>query len=135
MDEQRSYHRVPVEMDVKLKTLDAPSVEMEGLVSDVSFGGLGIIVSEELQTGSEVSIVWSDPPFYFEGEAAARGTITGIARNEGDGGSFRVGVKISDSSSELVQSLLNWVQMQAQVVKRAQAIGNRFSVQRKRIQF
>jgi hypothetical protein len=135
MDEQRSYHRVPVEMHVKLTTLGDPTIEMEGIVSDVSFGGLSIIVSEELQPGSEVSIVWLDPPFYIEGEAAARGTISGIVMQQGEGVSFRLGVNLSDSASELVQSLLNWVKMQENVLRRTRAIGKRFSVQRKRIKY
>ena len=135
MDDRRSYQRFPVHLDVKLKKFEGTSVEMDGEVIDVSFRGLGIIVSEELQPGTEVSVEWPDPPFYFAGDAVVRGTVVSIQRDKGESGPFRLGVKFSDPDSELAQCLLNWVQMEASMQKRAQSVANRFSSKQKRIKF
>jgi hypothetical protein len=133
--ERRAYQRYPVQFDVKLKKLDETSAEMNATVIDASFGGLGIITSEELQSDTQIAIEWIDPQFYYEGAAVAIGAIVDIVKPEGDGGMFRLGVKFIDEDSDLIQSLLNWIRMQASMQQRAQAAAKRSSEQRKKIKF
>jgi hypothetical protein len=133
--ERRAYQRYPVQFDVKLKKIDETSAEMNATVIDVSFGGLGIITGEELQAGTQISIEWIDPQFYYEGVAVAIGAIVDIVKPEGDGGTFRLGVKFTEQDSGLIQSLLNWIRMQAGIQKRAQAAVQRSSGQKKRMKF
>ena len=133
--ERRSYERYPVQFDVKLRKLDGTSAEMDAKVIDVSFGGLGIITGEELPTGTQISIEWQNPQFYFDGEPVAIGAIVDIAKPEGEGGLFRLGVQFLDQDSSMIQSLLNWIRMQASMQKRAQASAKRFSGQQKRSRF
>ena len=133
--ERRAFQRYPVQFDVKLRKLDETSDEMNATVIDVSFGGLGIITGEELQSGTQISIEWIDPQFYYEGVAVAIGAIVDIVKPEGDAGMFRLGVKFSEEDSTLIQSLLNWIRIQASMQKRAQASAKRSSGQRKRIKF
>ena len=133
--ERRSYERYPVQFDVKLKNIDGISPDMDATVIDVSFGGLGIITSQELQSGAQISIEWINPQFYFDGDPVAIGAIVDIVKPEGEGGLFRLGVQFLEQDSGLIQSLLNWIRMQASMQKRAQATAKRFSGQQKRIRF
>lgn len=135
MEERRSYQRFSVQLDVRLKKIDGSSASMDGTVFDVSFGGIGITVGEELQKDTEVSIEWPDPPFYCEGEAVVRCTVVSVTREEGESDTFRVGLMFSDPNSELAQRLLNWVQMQASRERRAQVTFNRSSSQQKNRRF
>ena len=134
MEDRRSYQRFPVQLDVKLKKLDGISDDMNATVYDVSFSGLGVTASAELHPGTGVSVEWPNPPFYYPDEAVVKGTVVSI-ENDKEEGMFRIGVKFSDSESELVQGLLNWVQMQAQAERRSQAAANKYSDQRKRHRF
>ena len=115
--EQRSYQRHPFQIDVKLRKLDGTSAEMDATVVDISFGGLGIITSEELQSGTKISIEWQNPQFYFDGEAVAVGATVDIVKAEGEGSLFRLGVQFLDQDPRLIQSLLNWIRMQASMQK------------------
>jgi hypothetical protein len=137
MDDRRSYERFPVQLDVKLRKCEGTSAEMDGTIFDVSFRGLGITVSEELQLqpGTEVSVEWPSPPFYFDGDAVVRCTVVSIQRDKGECGPVRLGVQFSDPDSELAQRLINWVQMEASMQKRSQSVANRFSSKQKRIKF
>ena len=135
MNNQRAYQRFPVQLDVKLRKLDGTSADMDAIVSVVSSGGLGINTGEALQPGTEVSVEWPNPPFYFSGKAVAICTVVNITRENEEGGSFRVGLKFSDQDAELVHSLLNWIQMKASAQRRAQSAAKRFPSQRKRIKF
>jgi hypothetical protein len=133
--ERRSYERYPVQLDVKLRKLDGTSDEFDATVIDVSFGGLGIITSEELQSGTQISIEWINPQFYFDGEPVAVGAIVDMVKPEGEVNLFRVGVQFLEQDSSLIQSLLNWIRMQASMQMRAQASAKRSSGQQKRIKF
>ncbi|KPK01612.1 MAG: hypothetical protein AMK71_04885 [Nitrospira bacterium SG8_35_4] len=133
--ERRSYERYPVQFDVKLRKLDGTSDEVDATVIDVSFGGLGIITSEELQSGTQMSIEWINPQFYFDGKPVATGAIVDIVKPEGEGGMFRLGVQFLDQDSSLIQSLLNWIRMQASKQMRAHAAAKRSPGQQKRIKF
>lgn len=135
MANQRAYERFPVQLDVKLRKLDGMSAKMDAIVTVVSFGGLGINAGEALEPGTEVSVEWTNPPFYSSGKTVAICTVVGTTMENEEDGSFRIGVKFSDQDAELVQSLLNWVQMQASAQRRAQFPANRFPSQRKRIKF
>jgi len=134
MEDRRSYHQFPVQLDVKLKKLDGISDDINATVYDVSFRGHGIMASAELHPGVEISVELPDPPFYYPDEAVVRATVVSIEKDK-VAGIFRLGVKFSDSGSELVQGLLNWVQMQTQTERRAQAAANRSSGQKKRLKF
>jgi hypothetical protein len=133
--ERRSYERYPVQFDVKLKYLDKISDELDATVIDVSFGGLGIIMSEELQSGTKISIEWINPQFYFDGEPVAIGAIVDVVKPEGEGGLFRLGVQFFEQESTLIQSLLNWIRTQASIQIRAKSSVKRSSGQQKRIKF
>ena len=133
--EKRSYERYPVEFDVKLNKLDGTSARIDATIVDVSFGGLGIITSEELQSGTKISIEWENPPFYFDGDAVAVGATIDLVKPQGEGGPFRLSLKFLDQDSGLIQSLLNWIQMQANLQKRAQAAAKRSAGQQRRIKF
>ena len=135
MNDPRSYQRFPVQLDVKLRVPGDTSAEMDAIVCNVSFRGLGIIASAELQPGTEISVEWPNPPFYYPGKAAAMCTVVGIVKEKEEGISFRLNVQFSDRDSELAQSLLHWVQMQVTAQRKAQASATRFSGQRKRIRF
>jgi hypothetical protein len=119
--ERRAYERYPVQFDVKLSRLDEISDEMDATVIDVSFGGLGIIMSEELQSGAKISIEWRNPQFYFDGEPVVIGAIVDIVKPEGEGGLFRLGVQCLDQDSTLILSLLNWIRTQVSIQIRTQA--------------
>ena len=118
MEDRRSYLRYPAELDVKLKQLDGTSDGMDASVVNVSFGGMGIIVKEKLQPGTDVSVEWLNAPFYYAGDAVLSGTVLSIENVDGDDGPFRLSVKFSDKDSELVQSLLHWAQTQNSARKR-----------------
>jgi c-di-GMP-binding flagellar brake protein YcgR len=133
--ERRSYERYPVQFDVTLRILDKISDEIDATVIDISFGGLGIIMSEELQPGTKISIEWINPQFYFDGEPVAVGAIVDIVKPDGEAGQFRLGVQFLDQDSSLIQSLLNWIRTQASIQIRAQATAKRSSGQQKRIKF
>jgi len=117
----RAYERYPVELEVKLRKLEGTSTEIDATVIVVSFSGLGIIVGQELQSGTLISIEWKNPPFYFNGEPVERGTIVSVVKEEEDG-LFRLGVKFLDQDSGLIHSLLNWAIMKARRQKRAQIL-------------
>jgi len=121
--EKRAYNRYPVELEVKLRKLEG--IEIDATVISVSSGGLGITVGQELQSGTLISIEWKNPPFYFNGEPVARGTIVSVMKLEEEGGLYRLCVKFVDQHSSLIQSLLNWVNMRASMQKRAQLSGKR----------
>jgi len=135
VDNRRAYQRFQVQLDVKLRKLDGSTADFDAIINSVSFGGFGGSVSTELQPGTEISIEWPNPPFYFSGKAVAMCTVVGIGRENKEGGSFRLNAKFSDPDSDLTKSLLNWVQMQAYGKKRAQSAANRFSSKRKYIKF
>ena len=130
----RSYKRYPIQLEVKLRKLEETSTEIDATVIVVSFSGLGIIVGQELESGTLISIEWKNPPFYFHGEPVTRGTIVNVMNLEEEGGLFRLGVKFLDQDSSLIQSLLNWVNMRASMQKRAQIYGKP-SERQKRIKF
>jgi len=132
---RRVYERYPVELEVKLRKLEGTSTEIDATVISVSSGGLGIIVGQDLQSGTQVSIEWKNPPFYFNGEPVERGTIVSVVKLEEEDGLFRLSVKFLDKDSNLIQSLLNWVNMRASMQKRAQLSGKRSSDRQKRIKF
>ena len=133
--ERRSFERYPIQLEVKLKNPDGTTAVIDGTVVDVSSTGLGVIVSEKLQPGAEITIEWQNPPFYFDGEAVAIGAIVNIVKPEEESGQFRLGIEFSNSDSELTQNLLNWIQMQASINRRAESVSKRFSSQQKRINF
>jgi hypothetical protein len=91
---------------------------MDASVIDVSFGGIGIIVSEKLQLGTDISIEWLNAPFYYAGDPVVRGTVVGCESTDGKDGPFRLSVKFAEKDSELVQRLLHWAQMQDSMRKR-----------------
>jgi hypothetical protein len=132
---RRAYERYPVELEVTLRKLEGTSTEIDATVISVSIQGLGIIVGQELQSGTLISIEWKNPPFYFNGEPVTRGTIVNLMKLEEEQGLFRLGVRLSDQDSSLIQSLLNWVNMRASIEKRAQIHGKRSSERQKRIRF
>ena len=119
MEDRRSYLRYPAELDVKLKLLEGTSDDMDAAVVNVSFGGMGIIANEKLQPGTEVSVEWPNPPFYYSGDAVLRCTVVSIEKVDGEDGPFRISVKFSDKDSELVQRLLHWAQAQDSARKRS----------------
>ena len=133
--EKRSYERYPVQFDVKLKKLNETSAEIDATIVDVSFGGLGIITSEEVKSGTKISVEWENPPFHFDGDAVAVGATVDIVKPEGESGSFRLSLKFLDKDSGLIQSLLNWIQMQVSMQQRAQAAAKRSAGKQKRIRF
>ncbi len=133
--ERRSFHRYPIQLDVKLKKPDGTTSVIDGKVVDVSSSGLGIIVSEKLQPGAEITIEWQNPPFYCDGEALAIGAIVNIVKPEEGSDQFKLGIEFSASDSELTQSLLNWIQMQASMKKRAESVRKQFTSQKRRIKF
>ena len=135
MDNRRAYQRFPVQLDIKLRKLDGSATDFDAIINSVSFGGLGIIVSTELQVGTKISVEWPNPPFYFSGKAVAMCMVVGIGRENKERGLFRLNAKFSAPDSELTNSLLNWVQMQAHAKVRAQSAANRFSSKRKCIKF
>jgi len=114
----RAYERYPVELEVKLRKLEGTSTEIDATVILVSFCGLGIIVGQELHSGTLISIECKNPPFYFNGEPVVRGTIVNVMKLEDEDGLFRLGVKFLDQDSGLIQSLLNWAIMRARRQKR-----------------
>jgi hypothetical protein len=118
---ERAYERYPVQLEVKLRKLEG--TEIDATVIVVSFSGLGIIVGQELQSGTLISIEWKNPPFYFNGEPVVRGTIANVTKLEDGSGLFRLGVKFLDQDSGLIQSLLNWAIMRARRQKRYQILG------------
>jgi len=130
----RAYHRYPVQLKVKLRKLEETSIEIDATVIVVSFSGLGIIVGQELQSGSLISIECKNPPFYFEGEPVVRGTVVDVMKLEKGEGLFRLGVKFLDQDPGLIQSLLNWAIMRSKMQKRAQ-ISGKPSDRQKRIRF
>ena len=130
----RAYHRYPVQLKVKLRKLEETSIEIDATVVVVSFSGLGIIVGQELQSGSLISIECKNPPFYFEGEPVVRGTVVDVMKLEEGDGLFRLGVKFLDQDPSLIQSLLNWAIMRSRTQKRAQ-ISGKPSERQKRIRF
>ncbi|UCD34270.1 MAG: PilZ domain-containing protein [Nitrospiraceae bacterium] len=113
MDERRSYQRYPVSLEVRLREVDGAPDADNATVVDVSFGGLAIVTERNMSLGTEVFVQWLNPPFYFAGDAVARAVVVSTRPEEGQNGRFRLGVKFKDGHSELAQSLLNWVQMQA----------------------
>ena len=118
MEDRRSWLRFTVQFSVKLRKLNGSSEEMEATVVDVSFRGIGIETNQELQPGTEISIEWPDPPFYFSGEAIANGTVVNVKNEKGKIGHFRLSVMFSDSESELAQSMVSWAQNQSRGQKR-----------------
>jgi len=130
----RAYDRYPVQLKVKLRTLEETSIEIDATVIVVSFSGLGIIVGQELQSGSIISVECKNPPFYFDGEPVVRGTIVSVMKLEEESGLFRLGVKFLDQDPSLIQSLLKWAIMRARMQKRAQ-ISGKPSERQKRIRF
>lgn len=133
--ERRSYERYPVEFDIKLRKLDGTSDDMDATVIDVSFGGLGIITNAALQSGTQISIEWLNPKFYFDGKPVAVGAIVDIVNPETEDGRFRLGVQFLEQNSALIQSLLNWIRMQASMQQRARASANQFPGRKKQIKF
>lgn len=133
--ERRAYQRYPVQLDVKLKKLDGSLDEIDAITVNVSFGGLGITVREELQSGTKISIEWPNPKFYYNGVAVVIGAIVDIVKPERERGLFKIGVKFVDHDSELIQSLLNWIQMQTSIQNRAKAVAKRSSRQQPRMKF
>ena len=131
MYERRSYQRYPVQLDVRLKQLDEASSDMDATITDVSTSGIKIIVGKELQPGTEVAVEWLSAPFYYDGELVEKGTVISIERTDAEDGQFRLNVKFLDADSKLVQSLLNWAQMQDSAKKRSRSGANRFTGQRK----
>jgi hypothetical protein len=132
---RRAYERYPVELEVKLRKLEGTSTEIDATVTSVSYGGLGITAGQELQSGTQVSIEWKNPPFYFDGEPIERGTIVSVMKLEEEDGLFRLGVKFLNQDSSLIQSLLHWVNVRASMQKRAQISGKRSSEKQKRVRF
>ncbi len=133
--ERRSYQRYPVLLDITLRMLDGSSDTINAKVVNVSFGGLGITMSNELQSGTQISIEWVNPQFYYEGKAVSVAAVVDTVKPEGEHGPFMIGVKFLDNDSKLIQSLLNWIQMQANIQKRAQATARRSGAQQKRMKF
>lgn len=133
--ERRAYERYPVHLEVKLKRLDGTDDDIEGTVIDVSFGGVGIITNGELQSGAHISIEWVNPQFYYDGEPVAVGAIVDVAKPEKEGKQFRLAVQFLEQDSGLIQSLLNWIRMQANMQMRSQANVKRFAGQQKRVRF
>ena len=133
--EKRSYERYPVQFDVKLKKLNETSAKIDATIVDVSFGGLGIITSEEVKSGTKISVEWENPPFHFDGDAVAVGATVDIVKPEGESGSFRLSLKFLDQDSGLIQSLLNWIQMQVSMQQRTQAAAKRSAGKQKRLRF
>jgi len=121
--DKRAYERYPVQLEVKLRKLEG--TEIDATVISVSFGGLGIIVGQELQSGTLISIEWKNPPFYFDEEPVTRGAIVDVVKLDEEGGLFRLCVKFLDQNSRLIQSLLNWVYMRSSMQKRTQLSGKR----------
>ena len=119
----RSYDRYSVQLKVKLRKLEDTSIEIDATIIVVSFSGLGIIVGQELQSGSLISIECKNPPFYFQGEPVVRCTVVNVTKLEEESGLFRLGVEFLDQDSSLIQSLLNWAIMKARMQKRAQISG------------
>jgi len=130
--DKRAYERHPVQLEVKLRKLEG--TEIDATVISVSFGGLGILMGQELQSGTLISIEWKNPPFYFNGEPVVRGAIVDVTKLEDGSGLFRLSVKFLDQDSSLIQSLLNWVNMRSRMQKKAQ-ISGKPSERQKRIRF
>jgi len=121
--DNRAYERYPVQLEVKLRKLEG--TEIDATVISVSFGGLGIIAGQELQSGTLISIEWKNPPFYFNGEPVMRGAIVDVIKSEEEDGLFRLCVKFLDQDLRFIQGLLNWVYMKSSMQKRTQLSGKR----------
>lgn len=132
MKERRSHIRYPVNFTVKLLRAGVPSASSEGVLIDVSSGGVGINVHKELKKGTDVVIEWSDPPFYVEGDAIAKGRVISV---EKDREGYRLGIRFSDTDSEVTRNLLNWVHREVSRQKRAQSGVNRLSRHTQKVRF
>lgn len=121
-DDRRKFRRIQVNLPASLEGVEPPSNPVQIAITDVSFGGMGLLSPSAIPPDTLVKLTWHRPPFEPTGTVVCQGRIRNSRQKSAPPpGLFFLNLAFEDMDSRLVQKILGWAQMQSFALARARA--------------
>lgn len=123
MADKRKFRRVQVNVPALLLTEEPTPRALPVIVSDVSYGGVGLVAAESLPGDSLVTLQWAHPPFLPGTTVIYRGRIKNARQKKSLFGQFVLNMAFEASDPQSIQKVLDWAQMQVFLQAKARLRG------------
>jgi hypothetical protein len=122
MDDKRKFRRFPVNFPTHILRNSDDSSPIACSIIDVSAGGAGILLTEELPQDSLISLSWKRPPFDPGNPSLTiKGRIIGCRRKPAMPGKLICNMMFLSPEADVIQRFLRWAQMQSLVTAKSTA--------------
>lgn len=119
MDDKRKFRRFQTSLPSELTREDPATPSLPVTIVDASFGGLGLIASDDIPAGTLITLTWTRPPFAPGTKAIFKGRVVSSRRKTTQAGKFAISLAYLEHDDALVQQLLHWAQTQALIQAKA----------------
>lgn len=121
MDDKRKFRRFQISLNSLLTRENHDSLPLTVTAIDASYGGIGLICTEELAIDTLITLTWERPPFAPGQTVSIRGRVVSSRRKPTQAGKFAVSIVYADPDTSLAQKLVHWAQMQSLVKAKTQS--------------
>ena len=124
MDDNRKFRRFQLNLAASLRLENGEAPPVPVTLVDASFGGLGLISTEDFPAGTLITLYWERPPFAENGAAHFKNRVVSSRRKPAQPGKFSMNTIFLDPDPVLIQKLLHWAQMQSLIQAKARTRAN-----------